>query len=116
GVVVGLFIGIAIGVMVEGARPRIERELDMPGEGDYGVAGNIPRIRRFRGPVQATGDARIQSALRAVLARAVAAAGTGNGTAVLGVTSPAGSHGRTTVALGLAATAVRRGGSAVVVD
>jgi Mrp family chromosome partitioning ATPase len=116
GLFAGLIAGIALAVLAERGRPVVRTQEELIGDTSLRALGHLPKSRQLRGgPTLQTDDPLVASGMRAVLSRADHAASPGTVHA-LGITSPSGRHGRTTLTLAYAATAARRGRRVVVVD
>jgi Mrp family chromosome partitioning ATPase len=113
GVLGGLVIGLLVAVGAEQARPRLRSEQEVADAAGLRALGHVPRSRRRGGPAEVAVHPTLESSMRAVVARLEHTAGD---TSVVALTSPAGRHGRTTLALAYAMTAARNGRRVVVVD
>jgi tyrosine-protein kinase len=118
-ILLGLSAGLAVALLRENLTTRIETPEELARLTGVPVFGEIPNVRRLSrvsSPDELVSDPRLRiasEALRDLRTNLLFTNGTLNSIAV---TSPEGSHGKTTVAFGLAAVLARSGARTLLID
>jgi capsular exopolysaccharide synthesis family protein len=122
-IAVAIFLGFCFGIAAALLRENLTSKVETPetltaltGVPCFAEVPNEPAVTQLRSPDDLLTDTRLRAlseALRDLRTNLLFSAGS---TRAMVVTSPEGSHGKTTVALGLAVTLARAGGRTVLVD
>jgi polysaccharide biosynthesis transport protein len=118
-ILLGLSAGLAVALLRENLTTRIETPEELARLSGVPVFGEIPNVRqlsRVSSPEELVSDPRLRVASEAFRDLRTNLLFTNGALNSVAVTSPEGSHGKTTVAFGLAAVLARSGASTLLVD